>query len=38
MIGDGPAPTLFEVTQEGQIKVKESANLAGERALLYTVS
>ena len=37
-IGDDSATTFFEVTQEGQVKVRSNANLASDKETQYTVS
>ena len=37
MIGDDAAPTFFEVTEAGSIKVKTGSNLATDKETDYTV-
>lgn len=36
-IGDDSAPTFFEVTETGQVRIRENANLASDRDTDYKV-
>ena len=38
VIGDDSAPSFFEINPEGQVKIRNEANLASDRLTDYTVS